>query len=164
MIGKCFTSTIPSNSFLNAKVLSKCEVATTTKSIGWDYEEIGWSQKGLEPQELGIFFEMESDGSQDPVKLNVCHWSFELEGCFNRQGNGSFASHLHLLQKSSGILVLSKVAELTGRQRRLVFNELTNETRFEERSEGANLEEPRRQNMEMRMALWKKNWQRLELT
>eukprot|EP00434_Breviolum_minutum_P007886 symbB.v1.2.006958.t1/scaffold416.1/size293898/17 len=36
-----------------------------------------------------------------------------------------------------------KVAELTGRQRRLVFNELTNETRFEERSEGANLEELR---------------------
>ena len=69
------------------------------------------------------------------------------------QGNGSFPSHLHLLQKSSGILVLSKVAELTGRQRRLVFNELTNETPFEERSEGANLEEPRWQNMEMRMAL-----------
>lgn len=36
-----------------------------------------------------------------------------------------------------------KVAELTGRSRRLVYNELTNETRFEDRGEGANLEELR---------------------
>ena len=37
----------------------------------------------------------------------------------------------------------SKVAELTGRFRRLVYNELTHETRFEERGEGANLEDSR---------------------
>ncbi|CAK9074342.1 Protein FORGETTER 1 (Protein EMBRYO DEFECTIVE 1135), partial [Durusdinium trenchii] len=36
-----------------------------------------------------------------------------------------------------------KVAELTGRTRRLVYNELTGETRFEERGEGANLQELR---------------------
>lgn len=35
-----------------------------------------------------------------------------------------------------------EVAELTGRSRRLVYNELTNETRFEDRGEGANLEDP----------------------
>ncbi|CAK9070815.1 unnamed protein product [Durusdinium trenchii] len=35
------------------------------------------------------------------------------------------------------------VAELTGRTRRLVYNELTGETRFEERGEGANLQELR---------------------
>ncbi|CAE6924483.1 Sbno1, partial [Symbiodinium natans] len=37
----------------------------------------------------------------------------------------------------------AKVAELTGRSRRLVFNELTGETRFEERGDGANLQELR---------------------
>lgn len=36
------------------------------------------------------------------------------------------------------------MAELTGRTRRLVYNELTGETRFEERGEGANLQERRR--------------------
>ncbi|CAE7537963.1 Sbno2 [Symbiodinium microadriaticum] len=37
----------------------------------------------------------------------------------------------------------AKVAELTGRSRRLVFNQVTGETRFEERSDRANLEELR---------------------
>ncbi|CAJ1373490.1 unnamed protein product [Effrenium voratum] len=37
----------------------------------------------------------------------------------------------------------SKVAEMTGRSRRLVYNELTSETRFEDRGEGANLQELR---------------------
>lgn len=61
--------------------------------------------------------------------------------------------HIYIFKNLQVFWYCPKVAELTGRQRRLVFNELTNETRFEERSEGANLEEPRRENMEMRMAL-----------
>ena len=43
---------------------------------------------------------------------------------------------------SSGSPRYPEVAELTGRSRRLVYNELTNETRFEDRGEGANLEDP----------------------